>query len=206
MKNWPDSLQINKYTIRSIVCEASCHPVTQSFGHLIIQSFGHSFTQSLGHLVTWVTRSLGQSVTQSLGHLLTWSLGHLVTRSLGHYVILSFCFNNANWLTNWYTTLGLTGLLRRQLVPPHFQLSTFPINENFQLYYTVWWEGLKDYGANCIMYSLYSVQHFVCMQLEAKHHWFCCYSHVRRHLGCCQCILHHLAFAVMKLCNEWNYG
>ena len=33
---------IYKYTIRSIVCEASCHPVTQSFGHLIIQSFSHS--------------------------------------------------------------------------------------------------------------------------------------------------------------------
>ena len=51
-------------TKRSIVCKASCHPVTQSFGHLIIQSLGHS--------VTW-----------SLGHLLTWSLGHLLTRSLG---------------------------------------------------------------------------------------------------------------------------
>ena len=25
----------NKYTIRSIVCEASCHPVTQSFGHSV---------------------------------------------------------------------------------------------------------------------------------------------------------------------------
>ena len=55
----------NKYTIRSIVCEASCHPVTQSFSHLIIQSFGHSVTWSLGHLVTW-----------SLGHLVTWLLGH----------------------------------------------------------------------------------------------------------------------------------
>ena len=26
----------SKYTIRSIVCKASCHPVTQSFGHLVI--------------------------------------------------------------------------------------------------------------------------------------------------------------------------
>ena len=43
-----------KYTIRSIVCEASCHPVTQSFSHLIIQSFGHSVTWSLGHLLTWL--------------------------------------------------------------------------------------------------------------------------------------------------------
>ena len=43
------SCWIVKYTIRSIVREASCHPVTQSFGHLIIQSFSHSVTWSLGH-------------------------------------------------------------------------------------------------------------------------------------------------------------
>ena len=28
-----------KYTIRSIVCEASCHSVTQSLGHSVILSF-----------------------------------------------------------------------------------------------------------------------------------------------------------------------
>ena len=61
---------ILKYTIRSIVCEASCHPVTQSFGHFIIQSFGHLITQSLGHSLTW-----------SLGHPVTWSFGHSVTLS-----------------------------------------------------------------------------------------------------------------------------
>ena len=49
-----------KYTIRSIVCEASCHSVTRSLGH--------SVTRSLGHLVT---RSLGHSVTRSLGHSVT---------------------------------------------------------------------------------------------------------------------------------------
>ena len=27
--------------IRSIVCEASCHPVTWSLGHLVTQSLGH---------------------------------------------------------------------------------------------------------------------------------------------------------------------
>ena len=76
-----------KYTIRSIVCEASCHPVTWSLGHLVTWSLGHSVTRSLGHSVT---RSLGHSVTWSFGHLhsvtrslVTWSLGHLVTWSLG---------------------------------------------------------------------------------------------------------------------------
>ena len=49
-----------KYTIRSIVCEASCYSVTWSLCHLV--------TWPLGHMVTW-----------SLGHLVTWSLGHLVT-------------------------------------------------------------------------------------------------------------------------------
>ena len=38
--------KVGKYTIRSIVCEAPCHPVFQSyyyllFGHLVIWSFGH---------------------------------------------------------------------------------------------------------------------------------------------------------------------
>ena len=32
--NLPIIRILKKYTIRSIVCEASCHPVTQSFGHL----------------------------------------------------------------------------------------------------------------------------------------------------------------------------
>ena len=86
-----------KYTIRSIVCEASCHPVTQSFGH--------SVTWSLGHLVT---RSLSHSVTWTLCRLVTRSLGHSVTRSLGHY------FQHYDERTNGRTTLGLPGLLRRQ--------------------------------------------------------------------------------------------
>ena len=67
----------SKYTIRSIVCKASCHSVPWSLGH---------------------------SVTRSLGHLVTWSLSHMIT-----------IFNMAtNWWTNWLTTLGLKGLLRRQ--------------------------------------------------------------------------------------------
>ena len=57
------SKKYKKYTIRSIVCETSCHPVTQSFGHVIIWPLGHSVTQSLGH-----------SVTQPLGYLVTQSL------------------------------------------------------------------------------------------------------------------------------------
>ena len=41
-----------KYTIRSIVCEASCHSVTWSLGHLVTWSLSHSVTWSLSHLVT----------------------------------------------------------------------------------------------------------------------------------------------------------
>ena len=52
--------KVSKYTIRSIVCEASCYSVTRSQGH--------SDTWSLGHLVTW---SLSVSVTLWLGHLVT---------------------------------------------------------------------------------------------------------------------------------------
>ena len=40
-----------KYTIRSIVCEASCHQVTLSLGHLVTWSLGHSVTRSLGTCV-----------------------------------------------------------------------------------------------------------------------------------------------------------
>ena len=54
-----DSKQVNiKYTIRSIVCEASSHPIL-SFSHSVTWSLGHSVTQS-------VTQSLGHSVNQSL--------------------------------------------------------------------------------------------------------------------------------------------
>ena len=90
---------ITKFTIRTIVCEASwhpvsCHPVIWSLGHLVTRSLGHSVIRSLGHLVTWslghlVTQSL---VTSSLGHLVTRSLCLLVTQSIGHY---SFIFNVA---------------------------------------------------------------------------------------------------------------
>ena len=79
-------LFICKYTIRSIVCEASCHLVTRSFGHSIAWSLSHSVTQSLSHLVT---RSLGHTATHSLGHSVTCWFGHSVTRSLGHLVTWS---------------------------------------------------------------------------------------------------------------------
>ena len=52
-----------KYTIRSIVCEASCHPVIQSSGHLVIRSSGHLFIRLSGHPVirsfwsSWSSRS-----------------------------------------------------------------------------------------------------------------------------------------------------
>ena len=39
-----------KYTIRSIVCEASYHLVTRLQGHLVTRSLGHLVTRSLGHL------------------------------------------------------------------------------------------------------------------------------------------------------------
>ena len=84
--------------------------VTSSLGHSTTWSLGHSVTRSPGHLVTW---SLGHSVTRSLGHLVTRSLGHLVTWSLGHLSYCHICLE-FNMLTNGRTTLGSTGLLRRQ--------------------------------------------------------------------------------------------
>ena len=80
----------SKYTIRSIVCEASCHPIIQSLGHSVTRSLSHLVTVSLGH---WVIRSLGHSVSWSLGLLVTCSLVHLVTRSLGHLVTQSLCYS-----------------------------------------------------------------------------------------------------------------
>ena len=74
-----------KYTIRSIVCKASCHSVTRSLGHLV--------TRSLDHLVTW---SPSHSVTRSLGHLVTWSLGHIL-------VIMSLFFSTWPKRTNGQT-------------------------------------------------------------------------------------------------------
>ena len=89
----------SKYTLRSIVCEASCHHVILSSTHPVTQSLGHSVTRSLGHLVT---RSLGHSVTRSLGHSVTQSLGHSVTWSLSHLAIRSSChhFQHCHWRTD----------------------------------------------------------------------------------------------------------
>ena len=76
----------NKYTIRSIVCKVSCHLVIQSSGHLVIQSFGH---------------------------LVIWSIGHSVNLVICHSVIQSL-FSTLT-LTDKWATLGITGLLRRQI-------------------------------------------------------------------------------------------
>ena len=57
-----------KYTIRSIVCEASRHLVTWSLCHMVTQSLGHSVTRSLGHSVAW---SLGHSVTFTIFNIVT---------------------------------------------------------------------------------------------------------------------------------------
>ena len=58
-----------QYTIRSIVCEASCHLVTWSLRHSVTKSLGHSVTLSLGHLVThfnlstnWLTNELTHNI------------------------------------------------------------------------------------------------------------------------------------------------
>ena len=77
-----------KYTIRLIVCQASCH------------------------LVTW---SLCHSVTRSHGHSVTRSLGHSVTRSLSHSVFNVVTNKQTNKQTDKHVTLGLPGLLRRQI-------------------------------------------------------------------------------------------
>ena len=73
--NFPPMIGILKYTIWSLVFEASCHLVTWS----------------LCHLFTW-----------SLGHLVTWSLSHSVTRSLSHLVTQSYChyFQHDHWQTD----------------------------------------------------------------------------------------------------------
>ena len=77
---------LKAYTIRSIVCKASCQPVTWSLGHLVTWSLGHLVTRSLGHVVTRSTRSPGHPVIRSLGHSVTLSLGHSVIQSLGNSI------------------------------------------------------------------------------------------------------------------------
>ena len=95
--------------------------VPWSLGHSVTWSHGHSVSWSLGHLVTWwlghlVTRSLGHSVTWSLGHSVTQLLSHSVTQLLSYSVTWSFghYFQHYYELTNWHTTSGSLGLLRRQ--------------------------------------------------------------------------------------------
>ena len=47
-----------KYTIRSIICKASCHLVTRSLSHLVTWLLCHSVTWLLGHFVTSFILSL----------------------------------------------------------------------------------------------------------------------------------------------------
>ena len=76
----PTTGSSSKYTIRSIVCEASCHPVIRPIwssiqsSHLVICSSGHLVIWSFGYLVIW---SFGHLVTRLLCHSVTWSFGHL---------------------------------------------------------------------------------------------------------------------------------
>ena len=102
----------SKYTIWSIVCEASCHPVIWSSGHTVIQpsppyirSYGHMVIWSFSHLVirssSPVLRSSSHLVIQpsspfiqssghqSPGHPVIWSSCHPVILSSCHPVILS---------------------------------------------------------------------------------------------------------------------
>ena len=46
---------ITKYTIRSIVCEASCHSVTWSLGHSVTRSYDHYFQHANGHTTLGLT-------------------------------------------------------------------------------------------------------------------------------------------------------
>ena len=86
----------NICTIPSIVCEASCHPVIWSFSHPVIQSFCHP-------------------IIPSSHHPIIPSSNHLVIHSrLSHHHVISTC-PQTNWLTDEHTTLGSTGLLRRQI-------------------------------------------------------------------------------------------
>ena len=73
-----------KYTIRSIVCEASCHLVIRSSSHQVNRSSSHPVICSSCHLVI---RSSGNPVIQSHGHLVNLSSSHLPC----HPVILSPC-------------------------------------------------------------------------------------------------------------------
>ena len=85
----------DKYTIQSVVCEASCHPV--------IQSLGHSVTRSLVHLVTRILSSCHPVILSSCLPVIMSSF----------YPVISV-LNSTCTLTDGHTTLGPTGLLRRQ--------------------------------------------------------------------------------------------
>ena len=100
-----------KYTIRSIVCEASCHLVIQSNVHLVNRSSCHLVSRLSGHPVIQSSGYPIYLIILSSWHLVICSFGHLVIRS-SHYNVILTC-PRTDWLTDWHTTLGSTGLLRR---------------------------------------------------------------------------------------------
>ena len=78
---------IDKYTIRSIVCEVFCHMVIWSSGHLVIWSSGHQVIRSSGHPII---QSSNHPVIQSSSHPAIQSSSHPVIHSFIHSFILSF--------------------------------------------------------------------------------------------------------------------
>ena len=60
---------LDKYTIRSIVCEASCHSVTRSLGHSVTRSLGHSVTLSLWIFLSILLRTDWRTTLGSIGLL-----------------------------------------------------------------------------------------------------------------------------------------
>ena len=93
-----------KHTIRSIVSEASCHPVTRV------------------NQVTWVTQ-----VIQVIWVIwVTWVIMlcyHVIFSSCHKF--FNICYWPTDWLTNGHTTLGSTGLLRRQKYLPTKQINLY---------------------------------------------------------------------------------
>ena len=87
------ALNSAKYTIQSIVCKASCHSVTQSFGHSVTRLLGHSVTQSLSYYVT-----------MSFCHSVSTILHNWLTNTQHQDFQVCFADNNSygHWDITWY--------------------------------------------------------------------------------------------------------
>ena len=94
------------------VMMSTCHPVFWSTGHLVIRSSGHQVIRSPGHQVisSQIIRSSGHDVIMSSFHYVIMSSGHPVIQSFVVIIIFQHCYIQ----TDGWTTLGSTGLLRRQ--------------------------------------------------------------------------------------------